>query len=101
MACPAVKRKSVSNSFLGLLLSRNFSPVNFDRNKPKYTILPVPINMDQTATKSEKKIPTKPIMVHTINPANGVARKGWFENSRRCSSNVLFIFGLYALSTRL
>ena len=74
MACAAVKRKSVSNSFFGLFLSRKFSPVNFERNRPKYTMLPVPIKIVQTAIKSEKKIPTNPIIVQTINPAKGVAR---------------------------
>ena len=69
-----MKRKRVSNSFFGLLLSRKFSPVNFDRNKPKYTILPVPIKIDQTAIKSEKKIPINPIIDQIINPASGVAK---------------------------
>lgn len=49
MAWPTVKRNSASNSFFGLLLSKKFSPVNFDRNRPKYTMLPVPINIVQTA----------------------------------------------------
>jgi len=40
-ACPTVNRNRVSNSFFGLVLSRKFSPVNLDRNMPKYTILPV------------------------------------------------------------
>ncbi|GGW35719.1 hypothetical protein GCM10007383_20930 [Arenibacter certesii] len=53
MACPALKIKSVSNSFFGLLLSRKFSPVNFERKSPRYTILPVAIKIDQTAIKSE------------------------------------------------
>lgn len=88
-ACATVKKKRVSNSFLGLVLSRKFSPVYFEMNMPKYTILPVPIKMDQTAIKSEKNIPTKPIMVQTKSPAKGVARNFWFENSIRCSSSVL------------
>ena len=48
--------------------------MNFERNRPRYTILPVPIKIDQTAIKSEKKIPINPIIVLIINPANGVAR---------------------------
>lgn len=91
-ACPTVNRNRVSNSFFGLVLSRKFSPVNLDRNMPKYTILPVPIKIDQTATTSEKNMPINPIMVQTRMPANGVARNFLLENSMRCSSNVLFIY---------
>ena len=52
-------------------------------------MLPVPINMVQTAIKFEKKIPTNPIIIQTIMPANGVARNLLLENSILCSSRVL------------
>ena len=48
--------------------------MNFERNRPKYTMLPVPIKIDQTAIKSDKKIPANPMIVQTIYPAKGVAR---------------------------
>jgi hypothetical protein len=43
-------------------------------NIAKYTILPVPTKIDQIALKSEKKIPTTPIIAQTSTPAKGVAR---------------------------
>src|SRR5690606_36458220 len=90
IACPAENRNSVSNSFFGLFLSIKFSPVYFDIKDAKYTILPVPINIAQTDTKSEKKMPTMPIIAQIIIPAKRVAKNFWLMNSIRCSSSVLF-----------
>lgn len=69
--------------------------MNFDINNPRYTILPVPIKIDQTDINSEKKTPTNPIIVQIINPANGVARNFRLMNSIRCCSSVLVFMGLF------
>ena len=55
-------------------------------------MLPVPIKIDHTAIKSEQNMPMKPMIVHIIKPASGVARNCRLANSIRCSSSVSFHF---------
>lgn len=91
MACAAVKKNSLSNSFFGLFLSRKSSPVNLEINKPRYTMLPVAINKTQTVMPAGNRSPETPIISQAIRPDNGVARNFPDENSSLCTSRVLSI----------
>ena len=55
-------------------------------------MLPVPINKTQTVVLVGKKIAAIPIIVQTIKPEIGVARKGLSEKAILCSSKVLKVF---------
>lgn len=89
-ACATVKKKRLSNVFFGFVLSRKFSPVNFDTNIPRYTILPVAINNNHTWPVGDKKSPPMPTISQAINPAIGVAISFFLLKSSFCSSSVLF-----------
>jgi hypothetical protein len=68
------KKKQLSYSFLGLVLSKKFSPVNLEINKAKYTMLPVAINKTQTVARSGKINPENPTNNQAIIPESGVAK---------------------------